>query len=907
MGSAVSEIDAWLRDGGIVVTASDRAARTITAAFHSARRAEGLTAWPAPNIQHWQTFVRSAWEDRTRDRPDLRLLLNPTQEQAIWAQIVGGQNHSAALLDGPRHRLAALAMEAHELLCSHAPRYLRPATRAAWQNDAAAFNGWLAGFDETCQSGKLLSPARLAVELTTLLQSEPATPDHAQRPTLLLAGFDRILPVQRALLDAWGEWRQTIPGAPAESVHFFQAPDAQTELAACRLWCSQQLAANPSARLLVVTQDASTRRGAIERAFLEIRPGRASSPLFEFSLGVPLSQVALPKTALLFLRWLTQPIAEHELDWLLSAGYAANYEESGALQAAMRAIRRRSNQQPQWTLRAFLGAIRKVDRNPEPNPHIEPWAARVIESQRLLADQSRRPQSPLAWAELVSQLLETLQFSGSASLSSAEIQASRRWQHVVETCGSLGFDNRRIAWPEFLSTLARTIDATLFSPESHDAPIQIAGPAESAGLTADAVWFLGASEDAWPAKGATHALLPLEVQREARMPHATPQLDWDLAQAITTRMLVSSPGFHISFPRQSEVTEGRPSRLIVQLAGQPQPLPAELIAPNLPDPTTVSIEDFSRVPYPAGNVLGGAGVLTFQSQCPFKAFATARLAAQPWEPAEAGLTPSQRGKLLHAVLHSIWAGPPDGIRFHHELSGMSDLTSFVINHVRRVVQQELSPAIRYRMPRRYLELEEQRVARHVAEWLQFESARMAFEVAETEAGRSISIAGLKFDLRLDRIDLLNDGSLLVIDYKTGNVSQKSWELPRPEDVQLPLYAGFALDRENELLGGLVFAKVRPGDKCFAGHVGNPTGTLIAGLKGTSALAKDPLTAEQLEDWRDYIEQLARDFLAGRADVDPREYPETCDRCGMQTLCRIQENRAEIESEDKPEAAEAADE
>ena len=100
------------------------------------------------------------------------------------------------------------------------------------------------------------------------------------------------------------------------------------------------------------------------------------------------------------------------------------------------------------------------------------------------------------------------------------------------------------------------------------------------------------------------------------------------------------------------------------------------------------------------------------------------------------------------------------------------------------------------MPGRYLELEEQRLARHVVEWLQFEAARVAFEVAETEAGRSVSVGGLAIDLRLDRIDRLNDDSLLVIDYKTGDVTHKSWERPRPDDVQLPLYAGFALDREK---------------------------------------------------------------------------------------------------------------
>jgi hypothetical protein len=90
-------------------------------------------------------------------------------------------------------------------------------------------------------------------------------------------------------------------------------------------------------------------------------------------------------------------------------------------------------------------------------------------------------------------------------------------------------------------------------------------------------------------------------------------------------------------------------------------------------------------------------------------------------------------------------------------------------------------------------------------------------------------------------------------------------------------------------------------------VGDPTGTLMAGLKGTSALVKNPLTAEQLEDWRDYIERMARDFLAGRADVDPREYPDTCDHCGLQTLCRIQEIRARFDAEDEPDNQEVADE
>jgi ATP-dependent helicase/DNAse subunit B len=210
------------------------------------------------------------------------------------------------------------------------------------------------------------------------------------------------------------------------------------------------------------------------------------------------------------------------------------------------------------------------------------------------------------------------------------------------------------------------------------------------------------------------------------------------------------------------------------------------------------------------------------------------------------------------------------------------------------------------MPRRYLELEEQRLVGLVTEWLDYEATRVEFEVADTEVKRTVQIAGVTLDLRLDRVDRLKDGSQLVIDYKSGNVSPNSWELPRPDDVQLPLYAGFALD-SCAVLGGLVFAKVRAGDQEFVGRVGNVESTLFTGLKGANPLVRRPFTAEQLLNWRDCIEQLAKDFVAGRAEVDPREYPKTCKRCGLQSLCRIQENQAQPEAEDDSEGGEASNE
>jgi probable DNA repair protein len=535
------------------------------------------------------------------------------------------------------------------------------------------------------------------------------------------------------------------------------------------------------------------------------------------------------------------------------------------------------------------------------------WVTRINKAQARLAHANRQPQSPLEWADLVPRLLEDLAWPGAHPLSSAQFQAHRRFQQAVDSAGSLGFDGRRIRWSDWISILARTLDQTLYAPESRDAPIQLAGPSESAGLTADAIWFLGANEDRWPAAGSAHPLLPLEVQRAHAMPHASAQLDWDLAHTITTRLLHSASEIRFSCAQQVEGTPARPSRLIVQLAGPALELPPELTPAPSPDPIAVDFSDTSLIPFQPGQAPGGSDVLTAQSACPFKAFATTRLAAKGWNPAAAGLAPSQRGQLLHAVLHSVWAGPTLGIRTRAELNDKiaSGLRPFVEAHVDRAIHAKLALAVRERMPDRYLELEAERLTRLITEWLTYESARAPFTVLGTEIAKDVTIEGLALHLRLDRIDKLIDDTLLVVDYKSGNVSPKVWDSGRPEDVQLPLYATFALD-PNQELGGLVFANVLARKPAFAGRALDAQATLLTSLSATSALVKTRLTTDLQDTWSGTIKRLAREFLRGRAEVDPRDYPKTCKNCDLQAVCRIHENQLVIE-DDQDDDEEASDE
>ena len=878
----------------MVIAATERARRALTARYNRARRAEGMSAWPAPAIQDWHTFLRTAWEEQSVSGADERLLLNPMQEKSIWANIAGSEQQLATLLHGPRNRMATLAMGAHQLLCSYAPQYLRTAARIGWQQDAGTFSAWLDDFEQACTAGQLLSVARLPLELITRIEDESQV---HPRPALLLVGFDRILPAQRRLFDSWGKWEQAKHVAPAEEIRYFWSLDEQSELTACALWCRQQLDANPLRKLLVIAPELSQRRGEIERTFLAITQG--SSPCFEFSLGIPLSKVALAHSAYLFLRWLSNPLDENELDWLFSCGMGTDAQESAALQSYMRTLRQRGLERPRWSLQAFLG--QQVSATLPAN-----WVKRMLDAQLRLADNARNLKNPIEWAELIPNLLQVIGWPGARALSSEEFQVIRRWELVLESCASLGFDGRHIPWSEFLLTLESTLEETLFAPESQDAPIQIAGPAESAGLTADTIWFMGTSESAWPASGAAHPLLPLQIQRNAGMPHASSQLDWELSDTIIARLLSSGSQVCFSYSRSGKDTEARPSRMIVRVAGTPAALPAKLIAPAAPPALTAPYEDFSIAEFHHDRVRGGASVLTYQSQCPFKAFAIARLAAQSWNPAEPCLTAAQRGQLLHAVLHSIWGGArTGGIRSLAELRAIDDRSAFIAEHVRRATQSALKQAVRERLPQRYLEMEERRLNSLIGEWLNYELTRVDFTVLQTEADRAIAFAGLSFDLRLDRIDQLSDDTLLVIDYKTGSVKTTSWELPRPDDVQLPLYATFALSSE-EKLGGLTFAKVRRGDLEFAGRINDARSTLIPSLRGTNSLVKNKLDEKKLRDWKLQIEELVRNFIAGRADVNPREYPETCTRCGLHALCRIQEHQVLLSTGDTTEKDEADD-
>jgi probable DNA repair protein len=776
-----------------------------------------------------------------------------------------------------------MAREAHELLCSYNPESLTTTGRETWQGDAEVFSQWLAEFSEKCVTDGLLSTAQLPIELLSRMENETTS-----RAPLLLSGFDRILPTQRRFLDTWGSWQLEVNDRPAAAAVYYAVPDAGTELAACALWCRQHLDVDPDARLLVVSQDADQRRGEIERTFNRyLKPITGSENPLEFSLGIPLAHVPLARGAMLLLRWLSQPIAEHELDWLLSSeATSEGKSETAALQHYMQEIRRRNQQRPTYTLESFLNA--------QPGGSTVPsaWSTRLLTAARLLREAERK--SALGWAAFVPLVMKEAGWPGQSPMASASFQALDHWTKNIEECGTLGYDEQTLSWGVFHSALARQLENTLFTPESQGAHIVVTGAVQSGGLSADGIWFLGAEENTWPLSGTVHPFLPHFLQKEHRMPHSSTELDCELSKIVTARLVHSTDEICFSHASLRAKADASPSRLVIEYAGDPVKLPSSLVRGSFSDPSTQLFEDGSRVVFLPAKVTGGANTLTLQSNCAFSAFATSRLAAKGWDPAEIGLNPRQRGELVHAVLSLIWGGSPtkgwqssDELATMNNAEGTAGLEKFVTGHVRTALLLKLSAKLREQMPGRYLQIEEKRLIQLFTEWLLYEATRARFVVEKVEAKATVTIGGLEFDLRLDRLDILEDGTKLVVDYKTGASSPSKWELPRPEDVQLPIYSAFAVELES--CGGLVLGSVRTGELAFAGRMRQSV-ALLPNLKSSHLLVKNPLTSQHLEDWRSAVEQLAHDFINGRAVVNPRDSTTTCKYCTLKSLCRIEDNR-----------------
>lgn len=292
-----------------------------------------------------------------------------------------------------------------------------------------------------------------------------------------------------------------------------------------------------------------------------------------------------------------------------------------------------------------------------------------------------------------------------------------------------------------------------------------------------------------------------------------------------------------------------------------------------------SYDDAVGEPWPVAKLVpAGVRTLEFQNRCPVLAYASFRLGAAPLETPQPGVDYRDRGMLVHSALEILWKRLGDSQHLH-EANG-ARLDAMIDESVTQAMADAFAVGGVYQ-EQRSISREHRRTSRLIRRLCDAELQRPPFRVSELEAERRwTSAAGTAMRLRIDRIDQLEDGTYAIFDYKSGAAQTQDWTSERVSHPQLLVY----MLASGVNVSTLAMAQITPLRVGFKG-IADRKGRLprVPSLEGDEGSASQRWQ-EQTVRWREAIERLAADFVAGAAPLDPMA--NACRICHLHAFCRI---------------------
>jgi probable DNA repair protein len=824
----------------------------------------GHDLWPTPHIRDFGSWLRERYGERQRSDASLPRVLSDIEERELWRTVVQGSAVGGEFLEpGGAARSARRARRAMF-------EYGIPlGSLAAYPTEEAlALVNWNQGFeDRTRDLGCIASDQLLDATL----------PD--SRSLVWIES-----PIWRPVARRWLQQHAIAVLHPAATQgpatpRRMQAASLDAELAAIAEWVRESLHSAPDFRAWICIPDLNLRRANVLDAFdAALTPGRFSltagetASSYAVAGGIPLSRYAPVQAALDSLAATAGCVSFDAFSSLLRSPELQSSRADAAAAAALDMnIRRRGPHEAdltEWIRIAESASHAKLSG---------PVASISRLNGFLRAIESVQGQHPFSrWVSHWVGAFEAGPWVFRSRWSSAEFQAAERFRELLATLATADASFGALPAAAAGRILARAARETAFQPQTGIPPIWVTGQVMDPWLVYDGLWICGASEDRWPPPLDPIPLLPIRLQREYGVVAASADGQMHLAEDLQRRWRLRASMNVFSC---ADRMEGRPTAFSPLLSAAS--LPEDAQSATHPHwrvsaaraPRLEQCIDERAPPFAAPERMRGVATLRAQSRCAFRGFAETRLLAETPEKPVPGFNMRERGEMLHHALEHIWSDLRSSARL--EAIAPAALGELVSVGVERAVARQCrrrDPGLRWR--RR----EVPRLAALLRKWLETERAREPFDVETLEeAVHTARYGGLEFDVRIDRIDRLEGGGRVLIDYKSG-MAATDWRGDRPDNPQLPVYAVL---QPHDLVA-VAYARVNASECGFVAEAAR--GGIFKPRSGPTTLEGMPDFGALVTLWSQRIEKIAGEFAAGHAEVAPTL--RACASCDLQSLCRV---------------------
>jgi probable DNA repair protein len=907
-------------NSSLILCSTPRLAVSLQQHHQREQLEKGFTQWSPINAMTPSQWLKKWLEEavmlgRAPLEAGLLTELTPLEEGLLWERAIEESlKHFDAKELFDTAGLATAAVEAN--------RYMVEWEIAVFGDylteETQQFLVWRERFQSLCHERRKLEPVRFAEHVIKMIkQGHGELPAHIE-----FAGFDVMHPQLERLQAALEERKRKVTtkvltlDGPQASEHI-ELVDRDAECRAAVAWAKAQLDQNPKTRIAIVVPELPALRTKLASLLddaLEAnvnRPALAESQrAYDFSIGPSLTSQAIINTALNLLKLVypyegrqDSPVFHGDVAYLLHSPYWSK----GVTEADGRAqldAELRKTLSLSFKLSQLQRSVEKLARG-ERALHL-PALREALKALLALRGQSKVNALPSVWAERFQSALLALDWPGERTLSSVEYQAKKSFERLLSELAGLDSLLGKIDVQQAIRHFTKMCQAKIFQPESRNITnLQVMGMMEAAAAPLDAIWVMGMNDHVWPPPAKPNPLVPAALQHSKGTPNANSEVQTKFAGAIHKRLRKSAHQIIFSSAQQDGERVLRVSPLMVDISPSSRDVLLfdavdQQLANSRPkqvgDKPWDWLEDHQAPGVGEGErVSGGTGLLKAQAVCPAWAFHQYRLYARELKEPVDGLDAMDRGTLVHHVLELFWRDrdseilkePPEVLLATLEAVADAALLKFNADH-----DDVFSET--------FLTLEKERLVELIMMWLDnYEKPRPAFEVVACEEEREIEIEGVKIKVVVDRIDQLNNGHRLIMDYKTGGaVDFKNWGEDVITEPQLPIYAAFS--PTNQAIAGVIFARVRWDESKFSGVLAQKG--LIKGVRVFNEVVRGSaiFDAEQFPDWDSVIAYWRKNLTgtilslkAGDAAVRIQD-EQDLKYCEVSAILRVAERALQFE-------------